>query len=148
MAPNSNHGRKPASLDRVVRVAQFRIALRAFLRQSEAHVRKFGLTPQRYLLLLTILGAPDRSRQMTVTDVAERMKLSRNAVSELASRAEREGLLRREASDTDARFVRLGVTSEGERRVLDVIAEGDDARAELAQALGVLPDVFAASHEQ
>jgi DNA-binding MarR family transcriptional regulator len=135
------------SRERLIRVAAFRAALRAFLRESDAHIRKSGLTPQRYLLLLMVVGAPDGRGAMTVTDVAGRLRLSRNAVSELASRAEAEGLLFREPDVSDARFVRLRATPEGERRVRAVIAEGDHARAELAHALGVLPDVFAASHQ-
>ena len=42
----------------VVTVAEFRSALRKFLRRSELVADSCGLTPQRYLLLLMIRGAP------------------------------------------------------------------------------------------
>ena len=43
-------------------VAEFRAALRGFLRTSERNARAAGLTPQRYLLLLMIKGAADDER--------------------------------------------------------------------------------------
>ena len=46
-----------------IAVAEFRAALRTFLRQSERVARQSGLTPQRYLLLLMIKGTPDGSGQ-------------------------------------------------------------------------------------
>jgi len=51
----------PPSSNEIARVAAFRAALRVFLRKSERNARKSGLTPQRYLLLLMIEGAPDGS---------------------------------------------------------------------------------------
>ena len=42
----------------VVAVAEFRAALRRFLRRTERIARQSGLTPQRYLLLLMVKGAP------------------------------------------------------------------------------------------
>src|ERR671939_33751 len=53
------------SVDDVVHVAEFRAALRRFLRRSERVARKSGLTPQRHLLLLMIKGAADRREQST-----------------------------------------------------------------------------------
>jgi DNA-binding MarR family transcriptional regulator len=144
MVPKRPSG-SSVSRERVVRVAQFRLALRDFLGQSDLHVRESGLTPQRYLLLLTVMGAPDRTGEATISEVAERMGLSRNAASELATRAERDGLLMRMLGEPDARFVRLRATPAGEQRVGRVISAGDHARAELAEALGVLPEVFEAS---
>ena len=43
----------------IIAVAEFRSALRHFLRRSEKIARKSGLTPQRYTLLMMIKGAPD-----------------------------------------------------------------------------------------
>ena len=47
---------------RVIAVAEFRSALRHFLRRSEKIARQSGLTPQRYTLLMMIKGAPDGER--------------------------------------------------------------------------------------
>src|SRR5947208_16322350 len=105
----------PAS--EVARVADFRAALRAFLRKAERNARKSGLTPQRYLLLLMIKGAADGSEQSTVTELAERLQLAQSTVTELVRRAEETGLLEREQSHTDARVVHLRLTPEGSRRL-------------------------------
>lgn len=102
---------------RVVEVAEFREALRRFLRQSERVARQSGLTPQRHLLLLMIKGAADGSEQSTVTELAERLQLAQSTVTELVSRAEEAGLVSREQSQTDARVAHLRLTEEGERRL-------------------------------
>jgi len=104
--------------DDVVAVAEFRAALRQFLRRTERIARDSGLTPQRYLLLLMIKGAPDGSEQSTVTELAERLQLAQSTVTELVSRAQDAGLIEREQSQTDARVAHLRLTDEGERRLM------------------------------
>src|SRR2546421_1069708 len=105
------------ALDDYIAVADFRASLRAFLRQSERIARQSGLTPQRYLLLLMIKGAPDGSGQSTVTELARRMQLAQSTVTELVSRAEESGLVEREQSGRDGRVAYLRLTTEGERRL-------------------------------
>jgi len=100
-----------------VAVAEFRAALRAFLRRTERIARQSGLTPQRYLLLLMVKGAPDGAERSTVTELAERMQLAQSTVTELVSRAEEAGLIGREQSRDDARVAHLRLTAEGERRL-------------------------------
>ena len=102
---------------RVIEVADFREALRRFLRQSERVARQAGLTPQRYLLLLMVKGARDGSERSTVTELAQRLQLAQSTVTELVSRAEEAGLIAREQSQTDARVAHLRLTEEGERRL-------------------------------
>src|SRR5436309_7484936 len=98
-------------------VADFRAALRRFLRQSERIARRSGLTPQRYLLLLMIKGSPDGREQSTVTELSERLQLAQSTVTELVRRAEEAGLIAREQSQRDARVAHLRLTPEGERRL-------------------------------
>src|ERR671936_1981663 len=105
------------SVDDVVHVAEFRAALRRFLRTSERVARQSGLTPQRHLLLLMIKGAPDGSEQSTVTELADRLQLAQSTVTELVSRAEEVGLVERETSSVDGRVAHLRLTDEGERRL-------------------------------
>lgn len=119
-------------------LAAFRAHLRAFLRHNERTCREWGLTPQRYLLLLAIKGAPDGSERLSLTDAAERLQLSRNTVTELCTRAETAGLLRREPSTTDARVVYLRVTPEGERRLSGVVGASDGSRDELLRSFDEL----------
>src|SRR5213079_1141018 len=104
--------------EEVARVAEFRSALRRFLRTTERNSRAAGLTPQRYLLLLMVKGAEDGSGRSTVTELAERLQLAQSTVTELVRRAEEAGLVEREASAVDARVAHLRLTPEGERRLL------------------------------
>jgi DNA-binding MarR family transcriptional regulator len=119
-----------------MRGAEFRAALRRFLRRSERVARASGLTPQRYLLLLMIKGAPDGSEQSTVTELAERLQLAQSTVTELVSRAEEVGLVEREQSPADGRVAHLRLTAEGERRLAQsfatMAAEREQLRAVFA----------------
>src|SRR5438105_3319910 len=117
-----------------MRGAEFRAGLRRFLRRSERVARASGLTPQRYLLLLMVKGAPDGSEQSTVTELSERLQLAESTVTELVSRAEDAGLLRREQSQADARVALLRLTTEGERRLMQAFTGLATERAQLREA--------------
>ncbi len=117
-----------------VPVAEFRAALRGFLRTSERNSRAAGLTPQRYLLLLMIKGAPDRTERSTVTELAERLQLAQSTVTELVSRAEEIGLLGRERSSEDGRVAILRLTPEGDRRLAQVFTSNERERQALTRA--------------
>ena len=106
------------------RVAEFRAALRVFLRKAERNARKAGLTPQRYLLLLMIKGAPNGHESSTVT--------------ELVSRAEEIGLVERTQSDSDGRVTNLRLTPEGERRLMLAFTTNEQERHELRAAIAHL----------
>ena len=122
----------------IVAVAEFRAALRAFLRRTERIARQSGLTPQRYLLLLMVKGAPDGSEQSTVTELSERLKLAQSTVTELVSRAEETGLIEREQSQTDARVAHLRLTEEGERRLMQAFTGLATERSNLRRAFAHL----------
>ena len=130
------HGGERLSAEAAMRAAEFRSALRRFLRRSERIARSSGLTPQRYLLLLMIKGAPDGSEQSTVTELAERLQLAQSTVTELVRRAEEVGLVERETSAVDGRVAHLRLTDEGERRLAKSVArltgERDALRATFA----------------
>jgi len=125
---------------RVIEVADFREALRRFLRQSERIARQSGLTPQRHLLLLMIKGARDGSEQSTVTELADRLQLAQSTVTELVSRAEESGLVEREQSQSDARVAHLRLTPEGERRLEQSFTALTTERAQLREAFAHLDD--------
>src|SRR3954468_381134 len=78
-------------------LAQFRFGIRRYLRFSEETVRRDGLTPQQYQLLLVLKGFPGRD-WATVREVADRLQLRHHSVVELVNRAQGEGLVER-ASD-------------------------------------------------
>src|SRR3989440_9217064 len=124
------------TVEDAMRGAEFRSALRGFLRRSERVARASGLTPQRYLLLLMIKGAPDGSEKSTVTELAERLQLAQSTVTELVRRAEEVGLVARETSALDGRVAHLRLTEEGERRLArsfsSIAGERDALRATFA----------------
>jgi len=122
----------------VVTVAEFRSALRKFLRRSELVADSCGLTPQRYLLLLMIRGAPDGSGRSTVTELSDRLQLAQSTVTELVGRAERAGLIQRERSEKDLRVAHLRLSPEGERRLALSVRGLDEQRHERRQRLDAL----------
>lgn len=122
-------------VEAVVEVAEFRAALRRFLRQSERISRMYGLTPQRYQLLLMIKGAADGSQRSTVTELAERLQLAQSTVTELVMRAEEVGLIKREVSPMDARVAHLRLTAEGERRLEQSFTHLATERTQLRDAI-------------
>ena len=122
-------------LDEYVRVAEFRAALRRFLRRSERVARESGLTPQRYLLLLMIKGAADGTERSTVTTLADRLQLAQSTVTELVGRAEDAGLVTREASPADGRVAHLALTDRGEERLADAFTDLEAERRHLLSSL-------------
>jgi DNA-binding MarR family transcriptional regulator len=122
----------------VIRVAEFRAALRRFMRRSEHAARASGLTPQRHLLLVMIKGAPDGSERTTITQLAERLQLAQSTVTELVGRAEEVGLVERKQSQSDARVSVLCLTAEGERRLALSFRGHDTERLELRRAISSL----------
>jgi DNA-binding MarR family transcriptional regulator len=101
--------------EEAARAAEFRVALRRFLHQTERVAREVGITARWYLVLLLIKGAPDLGERSTVTELADQLHLAQSSVTELVRRVELAGLVAREPSPTDARVVYLRLTPEGER---------------------------------
>jgi DNA-binding MarR family transcriptional regulator len=122
-------------LHEYVRVAEFRAALRRFLRRTERIARDTGLTPQRYLLLLMIKGAADGSARSTVTTLANRLQLAQSTVTELVGRAEEAGLVAREPSPADGRVALLELTPRGERLLADAFTSLETERRNLLASL-------------
>ena len=127
-----------ATTNRYVPAAQFRAALRLFLRRSEDAARAAGLTPRQHLLLLQIAGTPGETT--TVSELVQKLALTQSTVTELVQRAEQAGLVRRTGSPQDGRVVHLSLTSDGEAR----LARAHDAlgreRAELRRVIDGLED--------
>jgi DNA-binding MarR family transcriptional regulator len=117
-----------------VRAAEFRSELRRFVRGSERAARSSGLTPQRYLLLLMITGAPNGEQCSTVTELADRLQLAQSTVTELVGRAEEAGLVQREQSEEDGRVAYLRLTEEGEQRVDKAFAALESDRNQILDA--------------
>ena len=95
-------------------LARFRFGIRRYLRFSEETVRRHGLTPQQYQLLLALKGFPERD-WATVRELADRLQLRHHSVVELVNRAQAQDLVDRAPHPTDARAVRVVLTGAGER---------------------------------
>ena len=135
------------------------VAWRTFLRSHATVVRRLeaelmaehGLPLASYDVLVQLSEAPGRALRMT--ELADRVLLSRSGLTRLADRLAKEGLLRREACPDDARGTLAVLTDEGlerlraawpthlrgvEQHVTSRLSE-DDVEA-LARILGKLVD--------
>jgi len=113
--------------------AELRGALRKFLRASERIAREEGLTPSRFLLLLMIKTTS--GGRSTVTELAERMQLTQSTVTELVTRAEGAGLVRRTQSEQDARVFWLELTRMGDERLARAVARNGPERDRLLELI-------------
>ena len=100
-------------------LAEFRHALRTFLRFSEEAARDAGLTPAQHQLLLAIRGHPNADTPST-SDIAERLQLKLHSTVELVARAEANGLVVRVVDEGDARRALLALTPEGESKLAEL----------------------------
>jgi DNA-binding MarR family transcriptional regulator len=78
--------------------------------------REHKLPLSSYEVLLYLADSPDG--RMRMSDLAESVLLSRSGLTRLVDRLEREGLLRRERCESDARGLFAEITPAG-RRVFD-----------------------------
>lgn len=118
---------RPLQETEYVALAEFRYQLRRFLRHMEEEVRRLGINPQQYQLVLAIRGLP-KGQMPTISRLAERMQLNHNSMVELVDRCEERNMLRRMRSSADRRQVTLAITTEGENLLRKL---GSAARQEL-----------------
>ncbi len=98
-------------------------AWRTFLRAHATVVRALeqelqaeqGLPLASYDVLVQLSEAPERRLRMT--ELADRVLLSRSGLTRLADRLEKDGLLRREACPSDARGTLAVLTDAGMQRL-------------------------------
>ena len=95
-------------------LAEFRHALRVFLRFSEDAARDEGLTPSQHQLLLAVRGYP-ADEAPTIGEVAEYLQLQHHSVVELVDRAVAAELVRRDTDVHDRRRQRLSLTATGSK---------------------------------
>src|SRR3954470_793815 len=86
------------------------------LRRLEADLMEAHALPlASYDVLVQLVEAPERRLRMS--ELAERVLLSRSGLTRLVDRLEREGLVRREACDSDARGLFTVLTDGGLARL-------------------------------
>ena len=130
----------------LARTAAFRTELRRFLRTTAEVTARFGLTAQRYDLLLMIRAGREHADGVPLTELCERLQLRQTAVTELVKRAVEAGLVERRPSTEDRRVRLLRLTPEGERRLDDVFDALRQDRIALAGAFLDLDQRFRDAH--
>ncbi len=127
--------RLPAQLGEL---AEFRYRLRKFLSFSEATAEAAGISAQQYQLLQVIAAAPE-GRAASISYVAERMVVRHNSAVELVDRAEKAGLVRRVADESDHRRSLVEITERGGELVARLVAEHlTEVKAEGAELIRTL----------
>jgi DNA-binding MarR family transcriptional regulator len=104
---------KPLTKQDFEALARFRFGIRRYLRFSEEAVRRDGLAPQQYQLMLAVKGFPGRE-WASVRELAERLQLRHHSVVELINRAQAQELIDRTRDPDDARVVRVSLTPAGD----------------------------------
>ncbi len=113
-------------------LSEFRYQMRRFERFSERAAQGEGLTPQQYLVLLHIKGAPGRE-WASVGEIAERLQLQPHGAVALVTRCEALELVARRPSEIDRRQVEIHLLPAGQK-LLERLAELH--RAELLSLKG------------
>jgi DNA-binding MarR family transcriptional regulator len=97
-------------------LADFRYALRKFLRFSEDAARASGLAPNQHQLLLVIRGWRGE-RPPSISDAAERLQLRHHSTVELVQRALAAGLVTVTTDPLDQRRQLLALTAAGDQKL-------------------------------
>lgn len=95
-------------------ISELRYQIRRFLRFSEQAVRRAGITPLQYLLLLHLRGFPGRD-WANIAELAERLQAKHHGVVALVVRCEKLGLVVKRRSRIDRREVHVKLSAKGQR---------------------------------
>ena len=112
-------------------LAEFRYALRQFIRFSEEAAKAAGITAQHHQALLAIKGFPGRD-SVTVSELAERLQLRHHSAVGLIDRLVAEKLVARAPSAEDRRQVFIQLTGRGE----NVLAKLSSAHSAQLRRIG------------
>ena len=126
---------------RLKELAEFRYRMRRFLSFSEMASEAVGISAQQYQVLQVVAAVP-AGQESSISYIAERMVVRHNSAVELVDRAEKAGLVRRVADESDHRRSLVEITARGgevltqlaERHLMEIEAEGP----EIARALQML----------
>lgn len=134
-------GAEPLSDSDIRALAQFRHALRVFLRFSEEAARAAGTTPAQHQLLLAIKGGSGDGPP-SIADLAEMLQLRHHSTVELVQRAVAGGLVVTGSDPTDRRRQLTSLTPTGEDLLTSLSLQHRDElrrfRSEMNDVLGEL----------
>ena len=112
--------RRPIRNEEFQALAEFRYALRMFLRFSEDAATSAGITPRQYQAMLAVRGWQG-VEAITIGQLAERLHLRHHSAVGLVQRLVRRGLIERRPLARDRRNITLLLTAQG-RFVLEQLA--------------------------
>lgn len=115
------------------RLADFRYALRRFIRFSEEAARRAGVSPTHYQLLLFVRASP--GGPPTIAELAERLQVEHHSAVGLVDRSVRAGLVARRRDTADGRRVRVGLTGRGQNLLARLVRAHSPEVDRLAAAL-------------
>ena len=129
---------------KLAELAEFRYRLRRFLSFSEMASEAVGISAQQYQVLQVVAAVPT-GQESSISYIAERMVVRHNSAVELVDRAEKAGLVRRVADESDHRRSLVEITSRGaevlsqlvEQHLIEVEAEGPELARTLQRLIGV-----------
>jgi DNA-binding MarR family transcriptional regulator len=131
----STGGDRRPSEDVIRDLAQFRYALRKFLRFSENAARQCGVTPQQHQLMLGVAGYTGRGTA-TVSELAEFLQERSHSVVGLVERAAQHRLVRRVQDKTDRRVVNVSLTASGKRTLSKLTRLHEEEARRIQDLLG------------
>jgi DNA-binding MarR family transcriptional regulator len=127
-------------------LADFRYALRQFLRFSETAARQIGITPQQHQVLLAIAGFPGRD-QITMSELAERLQIQHHSAVGLVNRLAAQGLVGREPGTEDRRQVYVSLTPAGSQILAQLSAAHREELRRIGPQLHLILDQLTAEEE-
>lgn len=102
-------------------LAEWRYALRRFLRASEQITTAAGVSPTQYQLLLFVRGSAGRA--LAIEELAEKLQIRHQSAVGLVDRCERVGLVRRRRDPANRRRVLVQTTRRGSGLLRRLAAE-------------------------
>ena len=124
-----------------VMLAEFRYALRQFLRFSETAAHTAGLTPQQHQAMLTIKGFPGRD-DIKIGELAERLQILHHSAVGLVDRLVAQKHVRRFHGKTDRRQVHVTLTARGEAALEKLSATHREQLSRIAPRLNRLLEML------
>ena len=131
MDPSRKNAGKRFSKTEYEELANFRYALRRFLKFSEEAAEAVGLTPRQHQALLAIKGFAGRDH-ITNGELAERLQIKHQSAVGLVNRLEAQDLITRTQGESDGREVFLTLTGNGE----EILAQLSAAHKEELKRVG------------
>jgi DNA-binding MarR family transcriptional regulator len=97
----------------------------------EALTRQTQTTPRQFAVLLTL----HQRGSMTLTELAQAIRVDRSTLGEMTARMTRRGLIERRSHPEDGRAAALGLSPDGTERLLELVAPATALQSELLAAI-------------